>query len=100
MSRNPRGVWGRPQGALASPDVLGPSYHGSQVQGLLFPPFKVHRGVTHGDPLYPTIFSVDVDAAIRHFLMVVAATEAGAEGLSVAIQDLVAYFYSDNGLVA
>ena len=29
-------------------------------------PFKGYQGVTQGDPLYPTIFNVFVDAVIRH----------------------------------
>ena len=55
--------------------------------------------MTQGDPLYPTIFNVVVDAVIRHWVMVVTPTEAGMGELGLMIIDLAAYFYSENGLV-
>ena len=61
---------------------------------------KGYRGVTQGDPLYPTIFNVVMDAVIRHWLTVVNTTEAGTGGLGLAIFDLAAYFYAKNGLIA
>ena len=48
----------------------------------------------------PTIFNVLVDAVIRHSVIVVVEIEAGAEVLVALVQDLEAYFYTDNGLVA
>ena len=30
--------------------------------------FKGERGVTQGDPLYPTIFNVGVDRVVRHWV--------------------------------
>ena len=41
-----------------------------------------------------------VDTVICYWVMVVTATEAGAELLVVFTQDLVAYFYNDYGLIA
>ena len=41
-----------------------------------------------------------VDAMIRHWVMAVAPTKPGAEGLGETIQELVAFFYADDGLVA
>ena len=35
-------------------------YYGSAVQGF--------RGVMQGDPLYPTILNVVVDAVVRHWV--------------------------------
>ena len=35
-------------------------YYGTALQGA--------RGVTQGDPLFPTIFNVVVDAVVRHLL--------------------------------
>ena len=61
--------------------------------------FKGYRGVKQGNSLYPKIFNMVVDAAIRHWVMVVTPSEAGTGGLGIAIIDLVAYFYADNDLV-
>ena len=63
------------------------------------PPFQVYLIVAQGDPLSPTIFNMVVDSVIQHRVTVVAATEAGAEVLGVSIQDIVEYFYADDGLV-
>ena len=41
-----------------------------------------------------------MDALIRHRVAVVVLTESGTEGLGALVQDLVAYFYVDNVLVA
>ena len=48
--------------------------------------FKVCRGVTQGDPLSPKIFYLVVEAGIRHCVVVVAPTEARAEGPGENIQ--------------
>ena len=61
--------------------------------------FKGYRSVTQGYPLSPTIFNMLVDSVIRHWVMVVAPTEAGAEGLDAPVQDLADYLCVDNGLV-
>ena len=44
--------------------------------------FKGARGVTQGDPLYPTIFNVVVDAVIRHWIegLVIETAEKGKTG--------------------
>ena len=63
-------------------------------------PLKGYRGVTQGYPPPPTIFSVVVEAVIRHWVAVVAATEEGMEGLGLLIWDLAEYFYANNGIVA
>ena len=62
-------------------------------------PFKGCRWVTQGNPLSPTIFNLVVDAVIHHWVTVVTPTEAGTGGLGLTIIDLVAYLYSDDGLV-
>ena len=41
-----------------------------------------------------------VDAVISHWVTVVAPTKEEIEGLGLSIQDLAAYFYADDGLVA
>ena len=47
--------------------------------------FKGYRGVTQGDPLFPTILNVFMESVICHWVMVVVATEADAEELGVSI---------------
>ena len=98
MSRNYCGIQVRSQGAPASPYILGPDYHGSQVRGLLPPPpppFKGYHGVTPGYTLSPTTYQMVVEAVIRHWVTVVEATEVEAEGLGMSTQELAAYFYID-----
>ena len=62
--------------------------------------FKGYRGVTQGDPLYPILFDIVVDAVIRHWVTAVASNEDGMEGIYLLIRDLADYFYSNNGIVA
>ena len=62
--------------------------------------FKVERGVTQGDPLSPTIFTVVVDAVVRHWLHLATQEaerrgERGREGRHQA-----ALFYADDGMLA
>ena len=56
--------------------------------------------MTQGNTLLPTIFNMVVDTVILHWVTVVADTEAGAEGLGASLQELAAYFYVENRLVA
>ena len=62
--------------------------------------FKGHQGVTQGDPLPHTIFKVAVDTAIHHWVTLVTGEDAEPDGFGWAFQWLVAFFYSDNGLLA
>ena len=48
----------------------------------------------------PTIFNVVIDSVIRYWVAVVAPTKDGTEGLGLLIQDLVVYFYVNNGIIA
>ena len=70
-------------------------------------PFKVYHGVTQEEPLSPTIFNVVVDVVLQHWFILVALTEDSVdpgteetESCSHYIQCLVAYFYTDVGLLA
>ena len=49
-----------------------------------------------GDPLYPTIFNVIVDAVIFHWVKVVTPTEVGTGKLGLTIIYLEDYFYAEN----
>ena len=49
--------------------------------------------------MYPTTLNVIVEYYIHHWLMVVATTDREAEDLGMSVQDLVAYFYADEGIV-
>ena len=62
--------------------------------------FKGCRVVTQGYPVSPTLFNMVLDAFIRHWVTVVAATKEGLESIDLPIRDMAAYFYSDDGLVA
>ena len=48
--------------------------------------FKVYCSVTQGYPLSPIIFNMVIDFIIQHWVMVVAATVEGAEGLGASVQ--------------
>ena len=67
-------------------------------------PFKGQHGMTQGYLLSPAIFNVVVDTVLRHWVSMVAETEGETEpfteGLLWYIQRLVAYFYSENGLLS
>ena len=63
------------------------------------PSFKGYLRVNQGDPLSPTIFNVSVDAFIRYWVVVVSLMEPGEEGIGKMVQELVAYFYADDGLI-
>ena len=58
--------------------------------------FKWDRGGMQGDPLYPTIFNVIVDAVIFHWVKVVTPTEVGTGKLGLTIIYLEDYFYAEN----
>ena len=62
--------------------------------------FQGARGVTQGDPLYPTILNMVVDLVVRHWVtvMVEGAEEWGERGQEGRHQNDL--FYVDNGMVA
>ena len=61
--------------------------------------FGGERGVTQGDPLYPAIFNVVVDAVVRHWVYRVM-EEAEARGeTGREVRHQAALFYADNGMV-
>ena len=76
-------------------------------RGYYCPHYKGFRGVTQWNMLSPTIFNVVVDAFLWHWVNVAAATEkavtSGAEyteRFGRNVQHLLAYFYTDNGILA
>ena len=46
------------------------------------------------------ILNVVVDSMIRHWLIVLAATEAGAGGFGMAVHKMASFFCADDGLLA
>ena len=71
-----------------------------RAEGYYGEAFKGARGVTHVDPLSPTIFNVVVDAVVCHWVTLVMTEakkrgERGNEGRHQA-----ALFYADDGMVA
>ena len=81
--------------------VLGPTPDGIKGGGRYGPAFQRHLWVTHGEPLSPNIFIVDVDAVIRHWATVVGIPLGDTgQGLGESIQTPVTLLYADDGLVA
>ena len=65
------------------------------------PVFQMHRGVTQGELISPTIFNVVVDTIIQHWVTVVGVPQEGTnQGLGESIQTLEALFYAYDGIVA
>ena len=62
--------------------------------------FKGERGVTQGDPLYPTIFNVVVDAVVRHWVTGVISDAEERGDLGNKGRHQAALFYADDGMVA
>ena len=50
----------------------------TKAGGYFGTPFQGYRGVTQGNPLYPTVFNMVVDTMIRKWVTVVETTEVGA----------------------
>ena len=61
---------------------------------------RVSSGVTQGNPMFPTIFNMVVDAVIHHWATVVSGEKTGPEGFGTASQKLAAPFYADGGILA
>ena len=72
----------------------------AKVGGYFRHLFKGYQGVTQGDSLSPTIFNVVVDTFICRWATVVTPTEAGTGVLGLMIIYMLAYFYSNDSLVA
>ena len=71
----------------------------AKAGGYFVTTFQGYFELTQGNPFYPTVFNVFLDALIWHWVVVVTPMEAGKEGLGENIQDLAAFFYADVGLV-
>ena len=62
--------------------------------------FQGFRGVTQGDPLYPTISHVVVDSVERHWAAVLEESKGGQEGHRREGQHRGYFVYSDDGMLA
>ena len=80
--------------------MLGSFVDGRTVWWILHPPFQGYRGGTQGNLPPPTVFNMVLNYVIQNWVMVVALTEAGAEGIRDIIQELAVFFHADYGLVA
>ena len=65
-------------------------YYREAFQGL--------RGVTQGDPLYPTVFNVVLDVVVRHCVLLVMEGVEGKEGWVREMLRCTALFYVGDGL--
>ena len=65
-----RRLWHGPLSPLAPPDVLEVVEDGSKGGGYYGTAFQGACGVTQGDQISPTIFNVEVDAVVRHWVTV------------------------------
>ena len=57
------------------------------------------QGFAQGDPISPTIFNMELESVIWHWLTVVTGEEAGPEVFGSEFQWLAALFYADNGIL-
>ena len=62
--------------------------------------FKGYCNLTQGNRLSPTHFNVVVDTFLCGWVTAVVPTNEGMEEHGLLKQDLAAYFYADDGLVA
>ena len=62
--------------------------------------FKGDRGVTHGEPLFSTMFNVVVDSVVRHWVTVVVESAEERNGHRQEDRHKNTLFYADDGMVA
>ena len=55
--------------------------------------------MAQGDPLYPTIFNLVVDAVVRHWVSKMEEGEEGPEGWGREVKICISFFYADNNLI-
>ena len=67
-------------------------YYGSEFQGFW--------GATQGEPLFPTLFNVVVEAVARHWISLVAGGAGGKGGWVSEVLNRAKFLYADDGLVA
>ena len=72
----------------------------ARAGGYYGPAFKRERAVTQGDPLFPTIFNVVMDAVVRHWVTGVIADAEARGDLVKEGRHQTALFYADDGMVA
>ena len=67
-------------------------YYGTAFQGF--------RGVIQGDPLFPTIFNVVVDAVVHHWVEEMVESTGGQSGCGREVIHQNTLFYADEGMIA
>ena len=79
--------------------VLGRSDGGHKVRVCYGSPFKTERGVTHREPVSPTIFNRVVDAIVWSMLLEGCGSQEALHGLVWAAGGQDIMFYSDGGRI-
>ena len=62
--------------------------------------FGTGRGVMQGNPVYPIIFNILVDATVREILLEVCGPQEAEHGLVWAARERDLFFYADDGRIA
>ena len=70
-----------------------------KADGFNASPLKGSRVVTQGDPLYPIISNMVIDAVLRQWIMAVVEEETGPDSFVCVVRSLEVLFYTNDGLL-
>ena len=63
-------------------------------------PFRTGRGLTQGDPFYPTLFNIIVDTVVRETLQEICGPQDAQHGFGWSAGEHNICFYGDDGRIA
>ena len=63
-------------------------------------PFSTGRGVTQGDPVFPTLFNIIVDAVVRETLQEICGPQEAQHSFGWSSGEQNIFFYADDGRIA